>query len=219
MKTTITIVASLALATAARADVTIELSAFRAERLDFVQMIAPGELVGNLVAISVDATLANAKQRTQAKDLCVYLDAPPLSVDGVLQVGGGTPMINAWNPPITEDGHPQWGSGASGLDGTIVTGRVDLRKPIPMTDSPLAVFVGNGYGSPWSEGTWTGTITLHGVSVPGKNPSPDLNGDGSVNGIDIAMVLAGWGSDSPDIDGDGTVNGIDLAILLAAWTG
>lgn len=49
----------------------------------------------------------------------------------------------------------------------------------------------------------------------------DFDGDGHVNGTDLALVLAFWGSDSPlaDCDGNGLVNGSDLAVVLANWTG
>lgn len=51
-------------------------------------------------------------------------------------------------------------------------------------------------------------------AIPG-----DLNGDGSVNGSDLAILLSNWGgSGSGDINGDGTVNASDLAILLGNWT-
>jgi hypothetical protein len=50
----------------------------------------------------------------------------------------------------------------------------------------------------------------------------DLNGDGDVDGFDLAVLLAAWGpclfSSCPaDLDGSGGVNGIDLAILLGQW--
>lgn len=53
-----------------------------------------------------------------------------------------------------------------------------------------------------------------------SNPA-DINGDGDVNGADLALVLAGWSntSGSADINLDGIVNGADLALVLAAWTG
>ncbi len=51
-----------------------------------------------------------------------------------------------------------------------------------------------------------------------ENPA-DLNGDGVVNGADLAAMLAQWGgAGSADLDGDGVVNGVDLAQLLASWT-
>lgn len=47
----------------------------------------------------------------------------------------------------------------------------------------------------------------------------DLNGDGFVNGADLAALLAQWGTDgTADLTGDHVVNGADLALLLANWT-
>lgn len=50
-------------------------------------------------------------------------------------------------------------------------------------------------------------------------PCPaDLNGDGSVGGADLAILLGTWGTSGPaDLDGDGAVTSADLAILLGAW--
>jgi hypothetical protein len=55
------------------------------------------------------------------------------------------------------------------------------------------------------------------LGIPG-----DLNHDGHVNGIDLAVVLNTWGlcgsgTCVADIDRDGIVNGIDLAIVLGNW--
>jgi plastocyanin len=54
----------------------------------------------------------------------------------------------------------------------------------------------------------------------------DLNGDGHVNGFDLAILLGAWGRcPAPpdpcpaDLNGNGVVNGIDLGILLGNWTG
>lgn len=50
-------------------------------------------------------------------------------------------------------------------------------------------------------------------------PTPDLNGDGAVNGADLGMLLGAWGQSGPgDLDCDGTVNGADLGALLSAWS-
>ncbi len=53
-----------------------------------------------------------------------------------------------------------------------------------------------------------------------KQPPPpaDLNGDGFVNGADLAQLLAQWGgAGTADLNVDGVVNSADLAILLAQW--
>lgn len=62
----------------------------------------------------------------------------------------------------------------------------------------------------------------------GSSSSPcgcvaDLNGNGSVDGADLGVVLSNWassgqqGSVTGDLNGDGTVNGADLGLLLSAW--
>ncbi|MCA9291259.1 MAG: DNRLRE domain-containing protein [Phycisphaerales bacterium] len=49
----------------------------------------------------------------------------------------------------------------------------------------------------------------------------DLNGSGTVDAADLAILLAAWGPCgrcSADLDADGTVGPSDLALLLAQWT-
>jgi hypothetical protein len=48
----------------------------------------------------------------------------------------------------------------------------------------------------------------------------DINGDGVVDGADLARVLGAWGTSASggDINGDGIVDGADLALVLANWT-
>lgn len=61
----------------------------------------------------------------------------------------------------------------------------------------------------------TGSPNAFLVGLPG-----DLNGDGFVNGADLASLLANWNQPgASDLNGDGTTNGADLATLLANWTG
>jgi hypothetical protein len=47
----------------------------------------------------------------------------------------------------------------------------------------------------------------------------DLNGDGVVDGADLAALLAQWGTDgAADLNDDGIVDGADLAQVLSNWT-
>ena len=76
-----------------------------------------------------------------------------------------------------------------------------------------------GYQPAAINGPWT---DLGGNSFnPGACDLADLNGDGVVNGADLALVLADWGEPClgcpSDINDDGLVNGADLALVLAAW--
>jgi hypothetical protein len=48
----------------------------------------------------------------------------------------------------------------------------------------------------------------------------DLNGSGRVDGADLTMLLAAWGTCVgclEDLNGDDLVNGADLTILLSSW--
>jgi hypothetical protein len=54
----------------------------------------------------------------------------------------------------------------------------------------------------------------------GLTPCPaDVNGDGTVDVLDLLAVLAAWGATGgpEDINGDGIVNVLDLLEVLAAW--
>jgi predicted dienelactone hydrolase len=62
-------------------------------------------------------------------------------------------------------------------------------------------------------------LSLTAVFTPASNRA-DLDGDGSVGGGDLAILLNSWGACSAcpaDIDGNGEVNGGDLATLLSSW--
>ena len=46
----------------------------------------------------------------------------------------------------------------------------------------------------------------------------DLDGDGTVSGSDLGLLLGNWGNPGQgDLDGDGNVSGADLGLLLGAW--
>jgi hypothetical protein len=51
------------------------------------------------------------------------------------------------------------------------------------------------------------------------NCPADVNFDGTVDGMDLALLLAAWSTSNPlaDLNADGNVDGMDLAALLAAW--
>jgi hypothetical protein len=50
----------------------------------------------------------------------------------------------------------------------------------------------------------------------------DITGDGSIDGADLALILAAWGSCTvipcgADLNDDHRVDGADLALVLATW--
>ena len=53
-------------------------------------------------------------------------------------------------------------------------------------------------------------------------PCPDVNGDGVVDGVDLALMLSNWGPCTTfpcagDVNGDGVVDGADFAVILSSW--
>ena len=45
----------------------------------------------------------------------------------------------------------------------------------------------------------------------------DLDGSGTVDGLDLGQLLSAWGSAGGDVTGDGTTDGTDLGQLLSNW--
>ena len=85
----------------------------------------------------------------------------------------------------------------------------------------------NGCVVAWQGGVTIGASDLLAARIDAKGvmgPPPagitgDLNGDGAVNSVDIAILLDQWGgSGSADLSGNGVVGSEDIAILLSNWT-
>jgi hypothetical protein len=55
-------------------------------------------------------------------------------------------------------------------------------------------------------------------AIDGDACAPDLNGDATVDGLDLGALLGAWGgAGDADINRDGTVDGLDLGVLLGSW--
>jgi hypothetical protein len=91
-----------------------------------------------------------------------------------------------------------------------------------LTVQPGATLVTNGIKVVTRNALIQGTVDdPANICVVPDLPDPDVNGDGVVNGIDLAFVLTYWGTTAPiaDLDDDGIVGGSDMAIVLNGWTG
>ena len=57
------------------------------------------------------------------------------------------------------------------------------------------------------------------VIIIGATCVGDYDGNGLVDGVDLAFLLGAWNTINEDVDlsGDGLVDGVDLAILLGGW--
>ena len=74
-----------------------------------------------------------------------------------------------------------------------------------------------GDGTRWGA-VWGAPPAGDGIAMQARQ-SPDLDGNGSVDGVDLGMLLGGWSAAGRgDLNADGVVDGIDLGMLLGAWT-
>jgi len=68
-----------------------------------------------------------------------------------------------------------------------------------------------------SDSTLALADTLDAIAAPGC--AGNLNGDGTTDGADVAIIYNAWGTNDPtaDIDNSGTVDGADLAAVFNCW--
>jgi len=98
----------------------------------------------------------------------------------------------------------------------------------PATGTPSGIFdAWFNFGNDAATGAQNPARLLVDAFGTVEEPAPacpaDLNGDGSVNGQDLGILLGAWGtcvdplSCPADLNADGSVNGQDLGILLGSW--
>ena len=156
-------IAAAALVSAASADVTYTLTNATFTSWSFIQAYAAGTLTGTLTGASINVTLNASSNNTYADDLCVYVAPAPVtsSGGGLLQCGGFTNLLASQRY--------FWPNGASSAPGTTSVGTRNFITGINMATNPTqTIWIGNGYEEPstaGTSGTWTGTITLIGVTA------------------------------------------------------
>lgn len=68
------------------------------------------------------------------------------------------------------------------------------------------------------ETSWDGICAEQALDICGSPCVGDLNGDGGVDGGDLASLLGGWGEPGAgDLNNDGVIGGADLAEMLGNW--
>lgn len=148
--------------------ITISFSGLTLSGFEFSQIAGDlaGPVYGTLTGVSINATLDASVDYTYADDLTLYVDHLPLSTGGLLQVGGYSNLSAA--------ARYYWATGGSSEPGTTLVDSITFASGITFTGaaSDPAIWLGNGYGSPSTEGTWTGSITLTGLSTTAPVPEP-----------------------------------------------
>lgn len=162
-------VACIGGAPTANADITVTLTNQTFTGFNFSQFVdyTQYNIVGTLTGASINVTLNASVAYTYADDLSVYVDIEPLGTGGFLQIGGFSNLSAAQRYT--------WPNGASNAPGTTSIGTVTLTTALNFTANKAVdgtVWIGNGYGAAGTSGTWTGTVTLHGVDALSTSPPP-----------------------------------------------
>jgi hypothetical protein len=139
--------------------------------------------------------------------------AEPIIVQAVLPLVG-TLTIGGDFATITLSGAAEFADSFK-VNQTIEDQPLDIPTILPPGNTAHLLLSGT---LPTIDASFSGDATL--VAQGAKACAPaDLNCDGVVDGADLGLLLAAWGTSGPgDLNGDGTVDGADLGLLLAAWS-
>ncbi|MEE2972373.1 MAG: FG-GAP-like repeat-containing protein [Planctomycetota bacterium] len=121
----------------------------------------------------------------------------------LVQVSNGGPWVTARE---IANGSAGW-SRASFLVGDHVTPTATVRVRFQVADNPNTSLTEVGIDA----------FRVERIECEDAGCPEDLNGDGTVDGADMGLLIAAWGTPGADIDGDGTTNGADMGLLIAAW--
>lgn len=143
----------------ASADVTYSFANQTWTGFNFAEAYSAGALSGSLTGASINVTLNASVSYTYADDLTVYVATTPLAYGGAVQCGGYSSLNAAQRY--------YWPNGGSSAPGTTSIGTVNFTSAVTFNGdaSDYTVWVGNGYGATGTSGTFTGSITLHGVNA------------------------------------------------------
>jgi myo-inositol-hexaphosphate 3-phosphohydrolase len=160
-----------------------------------------------------------------------YLAAPAPVQEAILQ--------SAVNAQLSALGYDPLGLEGSPIDATITVGGATATNSFGWTEFAIAPGSRTLTVTTWGIEPYTfGDLLADPLEVVGRVPQivgrfvvravdvpcvGDLDGSGSIDGVDLATLLGAWGSDEPnldptlDLDGSGDVGSGDLAVLLGTW--
>ncbi len=161
------------------------------------------------VLLDESGAVAVYEGRWQSLDVAPWTpQSNPRPAGGISRPDGpAPPVMVSYNDPTQEP---------SGFPATLAP------RPIILVDWAMDEFDGvSNVLAPLPPSRWyVDNVSLRNVNGPA--PCADLGGfTSTVDGADLAILLATWGPVPPehpsDFNGDGIVNGSDLATLLANW--
>ena len=138
--------------------------------------------------------------------------------DTKLAIAGGCPVVGQTFQSIAYNDDSC--ACASGCAGSYSSRLNETNPGVPLNQDLVAgttYFIALG-GFGLTTPAVSGDLVIDGP--PQVPPCPgDIDGDGTVNGLDMGIILGNWDTTTPstDLNGDGITNGLDLGILLGGW--
>ena len=187
----------------------------------FTDAAFPSGVVGALAAdggriqVTADGVTWITIENVLADGLCPtmgWVDAPQYSqTNGVIATDPNTPVDPAWTAASLSG--KTYDELVDIYDGSAGGAGVDLAS-VGLTQAiAVRILVPTGFHP---------NVEIDAVARVHTTGNPaDIDGNGLINGADLAIVLSAFGtaSSGADIDGNGIVNGSDLAAVLAGWNG
>ena len=132
---------------------------------------------------------------------------------------GASPNQDSMPVEISTDEGSSWTTIATISDNAAAWRLLEIEVDLSGSTTTLVRFVASDLGDGSIVEAAIDDFSLTTRSCPKIDCPGDLNGGGQVDGGDLGLLLAAWGTSDPsaDLNGDGTVNGADLGLLLAAW--
>lgn len=170
---------------------------------------------GGRIQVTADGVTWITIENVLADGLCPtmgWVDAPPYSqTNGVIATDPNTPVDPAWTAASLSG--KTYDELVDIYDGSAGGAGVDLAS-VGLTQAiAVRILVPTGFHP---------NVEIDAVARVHTTGNPaDIDGNGLINGADLAIVLSAFGtaSSGADIDGNGIVNGSDLAAVLAGWNG
>ena len=136
---------------------------------------------------------------------------------------GGAPNADVFRVQISNNNGASWTTLETvGPTGTEVNGgwifkEFRVASVVAATNQVRVRFIAEDLGTGSLIEAAVDEVRMRVVECTPPNPS-DLDGNGIVDGADLGILLASWGTSGPgDVDGNGVVDGSDLGTLLGSW--
>ena len=132
---------------------------------------------------------------------------------------GGSPSADSMPIQLSNDDGVSWATLAdiSTNSGEWTQYSFFVESFVEPTDAMRVRFIARDLGDGSIIEAGVDDVRVYGLFCETPECPGDFNGDGTIDGADLGLMLNYWGTAGGDLDGDGTTGGGDLGLLLVGW--